>query len=71
MPSMALNAIRPNIQKGISTKARVSGSRQATHAPITSETTAAVTVTWLAVMPARAMIPTSGRSQAWKRGFSA
>jgi hypothetical protein len=59
------------IHKAISANAPVSGSRHAANAPIATETTAAATVTWFAVTPARASTTASGRSKAWKRGFNA
>jgi hypothetical protein len=70
MPSMALKAMRRNIQAGMSAKAASEGAAKKSQSPSATETTHAASVTWLAVTPIACRRTTSGRSRAWKRGFN-
>ncbi|MNT12899.1 hypothetical protein D3C72_1478460 [compost metagenome] len=70
MPSMALKAMRRNIQAGIRPKAASEGAAKNSQSPSPTDTAQAASVTWLAVTPIACSRTTSGRSKAWKRGFS-
>ncbi len=70
MPSIALKAMRRNIQSGISAKAAAEGAAKKSQRPSATEIAQAATVTWLAVTPVACRRTTSGRSRAWNRGFS-
>ena len=71
---MAFIVIRARNTSGSSRKGHTiaaAAASSATNAPVATDSAIASTVTWFAVTPARASRATSGRSNSWKRGFSA
>ena len=71
MPSTAFIAMRNRNMIGSSRNGQVAADWSATNAPVATDIAAVSTVTPLAVSPALASHPASGRSNPWKRGFRA
>ena len=68
---MAFSAMRAKNQTGMSRNSQRVGHAHATIPATAIEPIAAASVTWFAVTPARASLPTCGCSRSWNAGLKA